>query len=204
MKFTRKDALMLVMLLLVCLLHLTWSNWLVGIIALLAAAFYAFSIVYQKKVAEKKLPERIMKQRKTQLGYEVISQVEVPKEIKPTDIPNGFVVRAPSGKPALIDYDDKGNPQMENHVELSMDNWMTDLAVNGKMPEDVFILVHTVKGDERMLVKSLEVSHMHKDNKLISVREVARLGVLGTFAETIYKKYMERLQCGSTADNTTG
>ncbi len=110
--------------------------------------------------------------------------------MKSTDIPNGIVVRGPRGVPVLIDFDEKGN--IENTgMEVSISGW--DSYDEG-IPEDVAVLVHSVKGEEGMLVKNLEISHIQKDGEKTTIGKVAKMGVFNQMAITLREKYIEKLK----------
>jgi hypothetical protein len=119
------------------------------------------------------------------------SVVNLERGINPTDIPNGLVMRGPAGEPLLVDYDDNG--QMCNSgTEVEIGKWLP--TIGKVIPVDMVILVHSVKGEGQMLLKSLEVNRIMRDGKKLTVQEAAREGVLPQFAETIRQKYMESLE----------
>jgi hypothetical protein len=110
--------------------------------------------------------------------------------MKPTDIPNGIVVKGPRGTPVLIDFDDNGNVENKG-VEVSIKGWD---AFDDGIPDDITVLVHSVKGDDGMLVKNLEVSRIMDDGGKTTVGKVARMGAFGKLAKTLRSRYIERIQ----------
>ena len=113
--------------------------------------------------------------------------------MKPTDIPNGFVVLGPGRQNILMDFDDKG--KVENKaVEISIEGWPDTTMVKGKVRADVLILVHTVKGDSSMLVKRLSAHQLMRAGNSILVSEVVRMGMLNTMAEKVYRDYMVEME----------
>lgn len=119
--------------------------------------------------------------------------------MKSTDIPNGAVVKSPSGMPILIDFDENGEPLLEG-TELESDAWL------GKgrkgMPDNIVALVHTVKGDDRMLVKALVIVQLaDKSKKPIAASELGKNDKLLDFLKNLRKSYMERKNHENTQQN---
>ena len=119
------------------------------------------------------------------------SVVNLPRKVKPTDIPNGVVLRGPSGEALLIDYDEDGK-MSESGTEVAIGKWLPSLGKT--IPEDMVILVHSVKGDGEMLLKSLEVNRLLRNGRPLKVKEAAREGILPNFIETLREKFMECLE----------
>ena len=113
------------------------------------------------------------------------------KEMKLTDIPNGFVIMGPADKPVLVDFDEKGK-LVSKGVEVEISNWLTGLG--DKLPEDVVVLVHSIQGDDQMLIKSLEVNRILKDGKKVTVKEAARLNLLPQVVEALREKYLDNMR----------
>lgn len=125
------------------------------------------------------------------------SVVRLQREIKSTDIPNGVVLCGPTGEPMLIDYDADG--KMEDFgTEVTFGEWLPSLG--DTLPEDMVILVHSVKGDGQMLLKSLEVNRLLRNGRPLKVKEAAREGVLPKFIETLREKYLEELEAKSAKE----
>lgn len=108
-----------------------------------------------------------------------------------TDIPNGFVVMGPADKPVLVDFDDSGK-LVSRGVEVEIGSWLKGLG--DKIPEDAVILVHSVKGPDQILIRSLEVNRITKNGQPVTVREAARLNLLPKVVETLREKYIENMQ----------
>lgn len=110
--------------------------------------------------------------------------------MKSTDIPNGFVVMGPKGLPLLIDFDDKGIA-VDGATELSSDGWLT----MSKMGPDTLAMVHTVKGEEKMLVRALLVMRLHdEDQKSVTSNYLARKGLLFKMAEKIRSGFIADIE----------
>ena len=114
-------------------------------------------------------------------------------KFKSTEIPNGYVVMAASGRNILVDFDDNGKPATQA-VEVSIVGWPDILLEGGKVRPGVLVLVHTVKGDEQMLLKRLLAMQMMHDGKPTTIREIARMGKLNVMAEQMWKDYMKKLE----------
>jgi hypothetical protein len=112
------------------------------------------------------------------------------KTIKPTDIPNGFVVRSINGKPLLVDFDDNGNPDTDECLEIASDGW---LAAKG-MPENYIALVHTVKGEDSMLVRLLLMSQItDKQKRPVSAIKMGEKNRLLPFAKSLRDEYVKKI-----------
>jgi len=125
-------------------------------------------------------------------------------EVKPHELPNGFVVRGPRGVPVLVDFDDNGEPTAKG-TEITIDGWLQKLG--RQIPDDVLILVHSVKVDDAMLHKSLEVNHILRDGKKTTVIDVVKHNALFGVAKALRKKYVEKVRrekCGSIQEGMDG
>jgi hypothetical protein len=155
----------------------------------------------------KKKEQRVPVVRRNPLEAVVESSVlPIKREIRATDVPNGVVVSGPNGKPLLVDFDDKGRI-LNKGTQVSIEGWFESIGIKDSVPEEMLILVHSVKGDDQMLVKSLEVSRLYCGKERLSVKEAMRRRVFKRLAETIRRKYIEKLgglPCESTADATDG
>ena len=203
MRFSNKETVQILFPAFVGIVALVMGLWVVALVAFLASASMAIGIILSgaspgvgspKNFSQTSPSECIMEQKKEKSGLvmEVIHGVES-KNMKSTEIPNGFVVGTLKGKPALIDFTEDGKAIMAEHTELGVSNWLNHLMEGGRFPNDVFALVHTIKGSSEMLIKCLEVSKMTKDGEPISVGEVATMGCLPNFAETAREKYMKKI-----------
>jgi hypothetical protein len=114
------------------------------------------------------------------------------KGMKSTDVPNGFVVGAYGGKNMLIDFDDTGKV-VENASEIGSVGWPEEVMVNGVVREDLMVLIHSVKGEDSILIKRLAVNQFMLGGKISTGREVAKCGALYRLAEDAWKGYMEEL-----------
>jgi hypothetical protein len=115
-------------------------------------------------------------------------------KMKSVDIPNGFVFRGARGEVILMDFDDKGNV-INNMTELSKvpdDNGkVNDVYRND--PFNILTFVHTVKGEERMLIKDLfSILLTDKIKKPIEVFKALKTGDLPKLAHDIRKDYIDR------------
>lgn len=118
--------------------------------------------------------------------------------IKPTDIPNGYVVLGPSGTSnILVDFDEQGKAETKA-VGITISGWPETILDKGLVRPEILVLVHTVKGAEQILVKRLRAMQLALDGKPTSVKDVARLGKLTEMAENIWNDYMINL---STLDH---
>jgi len=108
--------------------------------------------------------------------------------MKSINIPNGFVVRAKNGKPILVDFDDNGEPLSEG---TEIGEW----SYEKKLPYNMVILVHTVKGESEMLIKGLQkVQIMSKQGKPISAVELGVKNELMPFVKNIRDEYLKRVE----------
>ena len=119
--------------------------------------------------------------------------------IKSTDIPNGFMVIGRLGGNVLIDFDDNGKVASEP-LPVSIANWPDAVVANGVIRPDLLVLVHSVKGDEGMLIKRLQVCRMAHEGKEILVRDVVRAGALNITAENIRKEYLKEMEGKEKSD----
>lgn len=114
--------------------------------------------------------------------------------MKSTDIPNGYVVRGPSGNNILVDFDDKGKPE-NKACEIVIKGWPVDVMTpTNQVRPEVLVLVHTVRGEEEILVKRLFASRLELEGKPITVEEIARKGMLNKVAENIWKTYVAKME----------
>lgn len=116
------------------------------------------------------------------------SVLNLERKMKPTDIPNGVVIRGPAGEALLVDYDENGKME-DSGTEVTFEQWLPSLGES--IPEDMVILVHSVRGEGQMLLKSLEVNRLLRNGRPLKIKEAAREGVLQQFVETLRKKYLE-------------
>lgn len=111
--------------------------------------------------------------------------------MKPTDIPNGFVILGQMNKPVLIDFDDNGNP-FNSGIELKSTGWLNQ----GSIKPNIMALVHTVKGDEQMLVKALLViclNDIETKNPVTAV-QLGKANKLYSTAKRVREKYIQELK----------
>lgn len=113
------------------------------------------------------------------------------KKMSITDIPNGFVIRGPADKPVLVDFDEQGK-LVSKGLEVEMGDWLKGFG--DTVPDDVVVLVHAVKGESQILIKSLEVNRIMKGGESIAVKEAARLNLLPQVVEALRETYMENMQ----------
>ena len=108
--------------------------------------------------------------------------------MKPIDIPNGVIVIA-RGKPILVDFDEAGNPEEGEGTELNGSQYEKTLPCNRMM------LVHTVKGSEAMLIKSLGTLHIaDKSGKPVSATDLGRKNELLPLLKKIRDEYVLKLR----------
>ena len=108
--------------------------------------------------------------------------------MKSTDIPNGFVVVGQMGAPVLIDFDDNGSPVEASATELTASAPLK----KGCMGKDLIALVHTVKGEQQMLIKTLVVLKLNSgDGKAITAVELGKAKRLLGVAKQIRDKFVE-------------
>jgi len=114
------------------------------------------------------------------------------EELKSWEKPNGFVVRGPSGSPALVAYKEDGT--IENGAtELSIMSWLKSVMKPDRtFPEDTLILVHVVEGDGTMLIKSLEVNKLTWFNEPTTAAEVVRMGAMESLAQKLRDRFIEK------------
>ena len=207
-RFSRDETVRILFPVLVGTAALMVGHWVIALVALLLSAAMALGIILTRGEVSRnfyrtELPEGIIEQEEG-LGYHVVFSNEA-TEMRSGDIPNGFIVSTADGKPALIDFDESGKALPEEYTELfDFENWIDEILVGGRFPSDAFILVHSVKGSGRMLIRSLERSRMTLHGDPISAENAGVMGVLFGFAETVRKNYIRKLeeQCESTVENT--
>lgn len=107
--------------------------------------------------------------------------------MKSTDIPNGFVIVGQAGLPVLIDFDDNGNP-IESGLEMKSDGWLD----KKNLSPDLIALVHTVKGEENMLIKAVCVMRLttNKGTPVTAV-QLGKAKQLMETAKNLRDKYIE-------------
>lgn len=122
------------------------------------------------------------------------------RPVRSIDIPNGFVVRSPTGTPLLVDFDEGGEPEADVCTEIASDGW---LAAGG-MPENYVALVHTVKSNTTMLVKLLLMSLItDKAGKPVSAQKLGRRDELMPFVKNLRDEYVKKISgLGPTSTDT--
>jgi hypothetical protein len=115
--------------------------------------------------------------------------------VKSTDIPNGAVVRGRGGRTVLLDFDDAGTPE-EIGTELEpMDSFPKGV------PANIVVLVHSVKGEKRMLLRSLAtIMVATKDGKPAAAADLEKRGELLPFVASLRQAYIERAQSKEVDD----
>lgn len=110
-----------------------------------------------------------------------------------TSVPNGYVIAGPDGKPLLIDFDKDGNAG-EYGYEVDLPNdWVSSIRPEGRLRDDVLILVHYIAGEKQYLVKVLEVDTLTDNDIPVTVFELANRKLLTETAENIFKRYVDQL-----------
>lgn len=109
--------------------------------------------------------------------------------MKSTDMPNGVVVRGRDGRTILLDFDDAGTAIEQMGTELeSLECWPKGV------PANVVMLVHSVKGEKNMLLRSLAtVVVQTKDGKPAAAADLEKRGDLTPFVISLRKSYLERM-----------
>ena len=110
--------------------------------------------------------------------------------MNPTDIPNGFVVVGPSGKPILVDFDDNGK-STDRGTEIDISGWQKKMR-DGQLPVNTLILVHAVVGEQQILLKHLQSNILQWNGRDATVFEIAKKGSLNPLAEKIRRDYIDR------------
>lgn len=117
--------------------------------------------------------------------------------MKTTDIPNGIIFRGLRGEVSLMDFDDKGN-LINNVMVLSRAGPAAKGDIEGEYevdPLNVLSFVHTVKGEEQMLIGDVfSVVLMDKQKKPLSVFNALRLGKLANMARDIRRDYIREME----------
>lgn len=107
--------------------------------------------------------------------------------MKSTDVPNGAVVRGKGGKIVLMDFDEDGCPEQTGTELEPMERWPDGI------PADAVVLVHSVKGEKNMLMRSLATVVVRDgDGKPASVSELEKRGELLLFVAGLRKAYLDR------------
>jgi len=110
------------------------------------------------------------------------------ESMKPTDIPNGAIVVA-KGMPILVDFDDNGNPEEGDGMELKGSQYEKTLPCNR------MLLVHTVKGEEAMLIRSLQTFQIaDKQGKPVAATDLGRKNELLPLLKKIRAEYVLKIQ----------
>ena len=110
--------------------------------------------------------------------------------MKSTDIPNGCVMRGFQGKNnILIDIDERGKLSSE-YREISITGWPTEMFKDGMLLSNLVVLIHSVKGEEGMLIRRLHACTLSMQDRDISIRELLRLKMFVGIIEKIWQDYM--------------
>lgn len=111
--------------------------------------------------------------------------------MKSTDIPNGFVILGQMNKPVLIDYDDNGNA-CQSGTEVNSGGWLDKAGIK----PNVLALVHTVKGEEQMLIKALMVICLTDidTGKPVTAVQLGKANKLFATAKNIREKYLKEMK----------
>ena len=128
--------------------------------------------------------------------------------VKSTDIPNGIVFRGSRNEILLMDFDDLYNvvgdvqelASIQDIGEKRGENACRNDAAN------VITFVHTVKGEEQMLIRNVfSILLMGADKKPLSAQNALKLGKLKNVAKSICENYVRevRLEEGRQADSQT-
>jgi hypothetical protein len=105
----------------------------------------------------------------------------------PTDVPNGVVMRGPRGNPILVDYEDDG--KMSNSgTEVEIGEWLPGMSKS--IPGDVIILVHSVRGEKEVLIKSLAINQIDRDGNKLTVAQLAKSGTLPGLVEKLRGEFI--------------
>src|SRR3990172_6914062 len=102
--------------------------------------------------------------------------------MRSTDIPTGLVFNGPEDNLMLVDFDEQGNLS-ENGKLMSIGPWLTNMMKDGRLPENAVVMVHTVEGNEQMLVKCLDVHLMTESGHPVSVTKMIANNVLPGMAK---------------------
>jgi len=111
------------------------------------------------------------------------------ESMKSIDIPNGFVVIGSVKLPVLIDFDETGDAS-NSGTELKSDGWLG----KGGMSPDILALVHTVKGDESMLIKALLVVRLSLEGKPVTAVSLGKVNKLMNVAKKIRSNFIEDIE----------
>ena len=110
--------------------------------------------------------------------------------MKSTDIPNGCVMQGFKGKSnILIDIDERGKLSSE-YREISITGWPTEMFKDGMLLSNLVVLIHSVKGEEGMLIRRLHACTLSMQDGDISIRELLRLKMFVGIIEKIWQDYM--------------
>lgn len=183
------------------------GHWIICLVLLLSAGMIGYG--YFLSVMNK--PSVVVPETETEekTGFEYRrgeSVLDMDRQMKSTDIPNGFVFLGTNKKPCLGEFDEDGHVKEEFLENLSLGNWLSPI-IKGGFPPDMVILVHCVMGDEQHLVKSLQVNKLLSNGKPVTFRELVNRKLAKNFVETIRKRYMdefERKKSDSPASSPIG
>jgi len=109
-----------------------------------------------------------------------------------TDIPNGYVVRGPSGKNAFIEMDHNGKSE-EKAIGIELTGWPDLMDRHGILKSDTLVLVHAVWGESGSLFKRLDSTHLIYNNEPVTVESIAKRGLLRDTAQKIWQDYMDKM-----------
>ena len=109
-----------------------------------------------------------------------------------TEIPNGYVVRGPTGKNAMVEIDFQGG-SAEHAQEIELSGWPDLVDKVGVVMDNTIVLVHIVRGDTECLFKRLRVNHLNYNGEHLTVKDVARQGKLPTIIKNMWDEYMAEL-----------
>lgn len=119
--------------------------------------------------------------------------------MRSVDIPNGVLFVGPKGQAALVDLDDNG-VMAEQLEELSRDGGDKNAA---RKPNSLRF-VHTVKGEESMLIRDLfSISLMEKVggmDKPLPVIDALKRGKLEAIVKDVYVGWLKKMSEGGTCD----
>jgi len=108
--------------------------------------------------------------------------------MKRVEEPNGFVVCGQAGYPVLFEFGQGYDP-----IEIKSDEWLG----KGKVLEDDMILVHSVRGDDSILIRGLYCMKLVDGLNNVTAMELSRSKKLFMMADKIYSYYMELYNRGS-------
>ena len=107
-------------------------------------------------------------------------------EYDESSIPNGIIIRHPSGSPAFITLDEKGKIYGEV-CELSM----TDDWVKTALPDNVVIFVHAITGAESLITKRLFMIRLEIEAKEKTVWFLLTTNRLQSVLDDLWNRFMD-------------